>query len=307
MWSLLGFFSASKTCEAGAASLRWKMIPALFTYPAGVFGNVSSTGSDHLPLSKVQLERASKEIKHFRQLVESRALDPLNDDTPLIKILQQALNLQSKSSSSTKNRSEESILNKSISRKDEKVAFHCWEESTFHHDVAVRIAQKLYADSQNTQQSSKSLFQLSFTSPILQNCLTLISSWMKRVPNKKLRWRRLLQDSLQPFLKEMTSQFRDGSRNDEFANYFSGSELSGENVSNERLYKLEAFGYIMVEVITSFFCIQVQNCSPISISLASANNETFSQVRTKTLIHFFLTFLHTQCAFLNLGLGGYLK
>ena len=307
MWSLLGFFSASPTCENGADSLRWKMIPALFTYPAGVFGNVSSTSSDHLPLSKVHIERASKEMQNFRRLLESRALHPLNDDTPLIRILQQALTLHSNSYSSTTNRSEESILSKNINRKDERVAFHCWEESSFHNPLEVRIAQKLHADSQNTQHSSRSLFQLSFNSPILQNCVTLISTWMKRMPNKKLRWRRLLQDSLQPFLKEVTSQFRDESRNDEFANFFSGTKSGCENVSNQRLCKLEVVGYTMVEVIISFFCIQVHNHSPISIPLASANTATFFQVRAQTLSNFYLTFLHTQYAFLNLGLGGHLK
>ncbi len=262
------------------------MIPALFNYPAGVFGNLYITGDDAAyPPSMLQVQRAVKEIHYFCLLIKSHALDPFPDDSPFIKVLQQAVKLYSLCIPMTRRWSNQRIFSQKTGRKDEKLAHHCWEESAMNCDTAIYIAEKLYADDEHTGKSSESLFQLSCISPLLKSCLNLISTWINRVPRKKLRWRRLLQDSLKPFLNELLSQCQSKlMKGDEFAESFGSVGIScDESDKLVQMGKMEVVGLVMVEIIISSVCIQVQQQSTIPTDTASTNKEIFHDVRMHNL------------------------
>ena len=280
LWSLLAFFAGSRS-NGVESKISWKLVLSLFTFQSGVLGR--NNAEDDVPPSPSHNLRCANEIRYLTYLMDSKSLDPMpSDDSSLIKIIDRAINMDL-ASILDERWTQNDILAQKIKKKDARLVDRCWRES----DVSTKLSSEsclatlLLADFNNRTDEGISIFQLTCPSPILQNCLYLLSSWIIRIPDKKARWNRL-QESLSRLLKNLVQSFsgdsNSGALQDEFSMLFSTSNMPLRQQTMKQYRKRESTAFLMVGIIYACINAEVRLKSKICLPIGKLTIKTIHQV-----------------------------
>eukprot|EP00980_Cylindrotheca_fusiformis_P029617 scaffold23625_cov137-Cylindrotheca_fusiformis.AAC.2 len=198
IWSLLAFLARSKSIVAnGRSNSRWQLMSKLFSCGVLAQDEVEIKSTEKLPPSKAQLSACEKEIGFFATLLDRGSLDILpSSDSVLVRLIQRGLALQADEYTSILQSSEQ-FHSAIAGRGAKKFVGRLWvashplffsEPST----IQGRIDSSFSMCSIDNGEKDSFRVQdlLVPTSGVLKRSLELLSTWVRHLPNKKVRQNR---------------------------------------------------------------------------------------------------------------------
>lgn len=196
IWKMLLWFGAETSNINAKTSYRWRLLVTLFSYQTGVFGpNLKPVSANHPNFLHVKPEMVMKsyeELISLRVLLSSGSLDPLpSEDTIISRFFHLSTLLTSRASERDMLLKSGSIFS-DLSKQDAKLSYKSWEQSDsfFGVDRSSVIFHRLLKEMYELPNTEASIFALSPNSSIARAALSLVTTWVSRLPDKKARWSR---------------------------------------------------------------------------------------------------------------------
>jgi len=287
LWSILDFFGvANRDNVRSGTNSRWRLLSYLLLSQGGVLGiqklrldKDKQSRQKSIP-SGNHIKRCAKEIRCFCTLLSSRNMDPLCEDSFVVKLIRKAITLDIDKYRNSITRLCSNSVWKVVKREDVKLVFELWNETDLSDTPSSSdslLARRLFAElisysPLQENEENESMFTLSSNSDILRSSQLLISSWIASFPKKKARWSRLL-DSISTlsdgFAKNAQRMEREHSEKDETAKVSNLAKTSNNDFE-------KCFSPTMVDTRTSYPCCWVsykEAAACILISVVHANTK----------------------------------
>jgi hypothetical protein len=238
LWGLLAYFSASKGMADDKSFVRWHVISNLFScgvFAGDYFDNKSKT---LLPPSESQIAACEMEIGFLTKLLSKGIPDTLPPrDSVIVNLIRRSLFLQMDDYMGNEDSLGKCYPLLRDGKREKKMISRLWKAT---HPLFFADPNSLRSD------ASCSIFDIEFDttddgnrlniksllvpcSAILQRCLELLPSWIKRVPEKKVRQNRFRKE-----LKALEASLLDK------ANFPKPSPTPGQSEEHNRGNSFEA-------------------------------------------------------------------